>query len=191
MKIFIIIGHPGKERLSHRLADSYARGAREVGAEVRVCLLGELKFDPILHDGYAKVQELEPDLQKAKEDILWADHIVTVYPLWWGGFPALMKGFIDRVFLPGSFFKFEKGHLFPRKLLKGKSGRIMITMDTNLAIARWGLGILHYFINYLVVWSFVGIGPIRQIVFGPTFTAGEERIKKWLDKSYRLGVMLK
>ena len=76
------------------------QGAGESGAEVRKLVLAEMEFDLNLSAGYKGKQPLEPDLQEAQELIAWADHLVFVYPNWWGGMPALLKGFIDRVFLP-------------------------------------------------------------------------------------------
>ena len=58
--------------------------------------LGDLRFDPVLREGYQQVQALEPDLLQAQANILWAEHLVLVYPIWWGGIPALLKGFFDR-----------------------------------------------------------------------------------------------
>ena len=108
-RILIILGHPSASSLCAGLADAYAQGARDSGAEVRLLRLGELDFDPLLHAGYRQDQPLEPDLQRAQADILWASHLAWAYPTWWGGLPALLKGFIDRIFLPGFAFKYRKG----------------------------------------------------------------------------------
>lgn len=131
MKIFILIGHPDKEpTLNSALADAYEKGAREAGHEVRRANLADMRFDPILHRGYKVVQELEPDLKKAQEDIRWADHILITYPNWWAAMPALLKGFFDRVWLPGFAFRFNDKHTFLwEKLLKGKTARVVITTD--------------------------------------------------------------
>lgn len=55
-------------------------------------MLGEMDFDLSLSGGYKGDQALEPDLQEAQKLIAWADHLVFVYPNWWGGMPALLKG---------------------------------------------------------------------------------------------------
>jgi NAD(P)H dehydrogenase (quinone) len=111
-RILIILGHPRADSFCGALAEAYAEAARAGGSEVRVISLGSLSFDPILHNGYAAVQPLEPDLFAAQAAISWAEHLVFVYPLWWGAMPALLKGFIDRVFLPGFAFKFRDGSVF-------------------------------------------------------------------------------
>lgn len=91
----------------------------------------------VLHDGYNQVQLLEPDLVQAQADITWAEHLAFVYPIWWGGIPALMKGFFDRIFLPGFAFKYREGKAFPDKLLKGKTAHLLVTMDTPPWYYKW------------------------------------------------------
>ena len=120
-RILVILGHPANKSFCGALADSYVKGAEAAGNEVRLISLGNLSFDPVLHNGYATIQELEPDLVTAQAAITWAQHIVFVYPIWWGAMPALLKGFIDRVFLPGFAFKYREGSQFWDRLLSGRS----------------------------------------------------------------------
>ncbi len=139
-KIYILIGHPDNESTDHLLAENYAKGAREAGHEIRITQLADLKFDPILHKGYKVIQELEPDLKKVQEDISWCDHFVIIYPIWWAGMPALLKGLIERIWMPGFAFRFYKEGPFKgllwSKLLKSKTARIFVTMDNVPIIAR-------------------------------------------------------
>ncbi len=128
-KILIINGHPNWESFNFGVANAYQEGAIASGAEVRTIHIIDLKFNPNLQFGYRKRTELEPDLLLAWEDIKWADHLVWVHPVWWGGLPALMKGFIDRLFLPGFAFQYRENSLLWDKLLKGKSARIITTLD--------------------------------------------------------------
>ena len=58
---------------------------------------------------------------------MWAEHIVFVYPIWWGTMPALLKGWIDRTLLPRFAFKMRKGKLQPEKFLTGKTAEIIKT----------------------------------------------------------------
>ncbi len=100
-KILVILCHPDSNGFCGSITQAYVEGAMDTGAEIRELKLGELTFDPVLWNGYNKIQELEPDLVKAQELIHWSNHLVFVYPNWWGSMPALLKGFFDRVFLPG------------------------------------------------------------------------------------------
>jgi len=100
-RILIILGHPAETSLCRAIAEAYQSGAQAAGQDVRLLSLGQLDFDPILRDGYNTIQPLEPDLVAAQESIAWAEHLVFVYPIWWGSIPAILKGFFDRIFLPG------------------------------------------------------------------------------------------
>lgn len=107
---------------------------------MRQLKLGEMQFDPILRDGYNHSQTLEPDLLEAQRQIHWAEHLVFVYPVWWGGIPALLKGFFDRVFLPGFAFKYRNRSQLWDKLLKGRTADLLVTLDTPPWYFRWIYG---------------------------------------------------
>lgn len=128
-KILIINGHPDKESFNYGLSDAYKNGVEKSGAEVKEIRIRELNFNPNLQYGYRKRTELEPDLLEAQEKLKWADHIVWVYPVWWGSVPAIMKGFLDRVLLPGFAFKKKEGSVWWDKYFTGKTSRLICTMD--------------------------------------------------------------
>lgn len=129
-KILIINGHPDSESFCADLAISYKNGAELAKANCKLVNLTDLQYDLNLHKGYRERTDLEPDLLQIQKYILQADHLVFVYPTWWGTYPALLKGFIDRVFLPKYAFKYRENSLLWDKLLKGRSARLIVTMDT-------------------------------------------------------------
>lgn len=190
-KILIILGHPVKDTFSDSLRESYKKGALASGAEIREIVLRKLRFDLNFSEGYRGNQELEPDLVKAQQDITWADHIVLIYPNWWSTFPALMKGFIDRTFLPGFAFKYRKGSLLWDKLLKGRSARIIVTMDTPpwyywLVYRRPG----HNAMKRGIL-EFCGIRPVRVTTIGSLKISSEHKREQWIAKAERLGRKMK
>lgn len=128
-KILIINGHPNRDSFNVGLAEAYKKGAVHSGAEIQEITIADLEFNPNLQFGYQKRMELEPDLIKAWEIIQWADHLVWVHPVWWGGLPAITKGFIDRLFLPGLAFKYRENSVWWDKFLTGKTAHIITTLD--------------------------------------------------------------
>lgn len=186
-KIAIINGHPNKESFNFGITKAYKNGALESGAEIREIVIADLTFNPNLQFGYQKVMELEPDLLKAWEVIQWADHLVWVHPVWWGGLPAVTKGFIDRLFLPGFAFKYKKDSLWWDKLLKGKTAHIITTIDQPGWYYRLMYG--RPSVNQLKksTLEFCGIQPVKVTYIGIIKTSDEKQRQKWLEKVRKLG----
>lgn len=157
-RIFVLLGHPGEKSLTCFFGRQYIEGAKSSGHEVRVEHIGSMEFDPVLWEGYNEVQELEPDLKRVQEGIEWADHLVFVFPVWWGGMPGILKGMFDRMFLPGFAFKFHESGLMWQRLLKGKSARIIVTMDNFPLIQRLFFGSFVNTIKRSLLW-FSGVSP--------------------------------
>ncbi len=191
MNVLVLLGHPRVDSLCAALAEAYADGAREAAAEVRQMNLAALEYDPDVRTRSPNEQALEGGLQTARELIAWADHLVFVYPTWWGTFPALLKGFLDRVFTPGFAFHTCEGGTGYQGLLGGRSAQLITTMDTpplihrliyrqpgREAMARATLG-------------FCGIQPVRSLVFGPIRSSSPDQRQQWLARARRQGLSLR
>ncbi|AZA90317.1 Putative NADPH-quinone reductase (modulator of drug activity B) [Chryseobacterium nakagawai] len=190
-KIAIINGHPNKESFNFGVAEAYKSGALEAGAEVKEITIAELDFNSNLQFGYQKRMELEPDLLNAWEIIQWADHLVWIHPIWWGGLPAQMKGFIDRLFLPGLAYKYRENSLWWDKLLKGKTAHIITTIDQPGWYYRLMYG--RPSVNQLKksTLEFCGIKPVKVTYLGIIRTSNEEQRKTWLKSVKSLGQKMK
>jgi len=182
----VILGHPDTNSFCGSLTKAYIDSARASGSEVRELQLGELKFDPILWNGYNKIQQLEPDLIKAQELIQWSNHIVFVYPNCWGTIPALMKGFFDRVFLPGFAFKYHNASL-PEKLLSGRTAHLMVTMDTPVWYYRWIYRSPGHNEMKRAILEFCGIKVVKISEFAPVKDSSQQQRDKWIAKAKSLG----
>lgn len=189
-KIFILLGHPDKDSLNGTLAGEYERGACEAGHEVRRMNIGDMQFDPILHHGYKTIQELEPDLKMFQDNVRWCDHFVIFYPSWWSTMPALLKGLIDRVWLPGFAYHFTHGGNWWQKLLKGKSAAMFITSDTAPTIQHLIFGDTTNELRKGVLW-FSGFSPIRVHKWGYLKHFGMGRRERMKRKVYKLGMKAK
>jgi putative NADPH-quinone reductase len=189
-KITIILGNPDSDSYCASIASAYQNAAENSGHEVKLFKLGELEFDPILHKGYKEIQPVERSLQDAQEAIKWANHLVFVYPIWWGTMPSLLKGFFDRAFLPGYAFKYRPNSQFWDKLLTGRSAHVFSTMDTP----PW-----YYWLIYKMpghnqikrtILEFSGIKPVKISSFGPVRFATDAQKEKWLAKVARYAFQL-
>jgi putative NADPH-quinone reductase len=185
-QILIINGHPNPQSFNYALAKAYKVGVDQSNSIISQINISDLKFNPNLQFGYNPKVELEPDLADAIKKIQNANHIVWIYPMWWYGYPAIMKGFIDRTFLPNIAFKYGKGK-FPVQLLKGKTARIVITSDTpwwynfffmkSPAINQLKKGTL----------EFCGISPVKVTYISSVTNSSLQFRKRWLDKLTQLG----
>ncbi|MCA0008755.1 MULTISPECIES: NAD(P)H-dependent oxidoreductase [unclassified Mesorhizobium] len=189
-RILIVVGHPdpSPDRLCRGLARAYGEGAEKAGHAVRRVDLAAIDF-PMLRT----MQEFEhgsiPDeLKDAAEAIVWAEHIVFVFPLWLGTMPAMLKAFLEQVMRPGTAFAYpDKGGSFTKTLLRGRSARVVVTMGMPSVLYRlWFLGhgiagmkrsILH----------FVGISPVRETLFGMVAGASDATRAKWISQIRNLG----
>lgn len=186
MKIYILLTHPDKNSLNGALADAYEQSALEKGHEVRRQNLGDMRFDPILWHGYKTIQELEPDLKTAQENILWCEHWVIFYPIWWGSVPAIFKGFLDRTLYSGFAYKYHKTDPLWDKLLKGRSAHIFTTSD-----APWWWIYFAYRNSDLnmvkrAVLQFCGISPVKTTRFSGVRLSEEKTRQGWIEKVKRL-----
>ena len=121
IRVLVILGHPRKESFCAAIANAYATGALAAGAEVRLLFVADMQFDPNVVTASPRQQPVEPSISAAMELVAWADHLVFVFPTWWGTMPAALKGFLDRVFMPGFTFEDREDGKGWDKLLEGGS----------------------------------------------------------------------
>jgi NAD(P)H dehydrogenase (quinone) len=186
-KILIINGHPNKDSFCHSLAEAYKQGATSKGNHAVVLNLFELEFNPSLINGYSKSMNLEADLILAQEKIRWAEHIVIVHPVWWGSVPAILKGFFDRVLLPGFAFKYRQNSSLWDKLLIGKTARIIYTSDTPIWIYRYFFKAPSVTQLRDRILGFCGIKSLGVNGIGPIRKSKQEFREKWVEKIKQLG----
>jgi putative NADPH-quinone reductase len=128
---------------------------------------------------------LPPALEQAREDLRWAQHWVFLFPLWNGTMPALLKGFLEQIFRPGFALEYrEKG--FPKRLLAGRSARIVVTMGMPVLFYRWYFGAYGVRGFERSMLRFAGIKAIRESFYGLT-GAVEKTRARWIADMRRWG----
>lgn len=181
--ILIVQGHPDPAggHLCNALGDAYAEGAEAAGNPVRRIDLARCDF-PILRSQIEfEKGPLPATLETARQDLVWAQHVVLIFPLWLGAMPALVKAFLEQILRPGIAFAYQDKGL-PKKLLGGRSARVVVTMGMPAFAYRW------LFFSHAIralnrnVLGFVGFGPIRTTFFGMVENAGAQKRQGWLAR---------
>lgn len=189
-KILILLGHPDKSGLCGGLADAYESAAREAGHEVQRMNIDDMQFDPDLHHGYRAVQAIEPDLADFQECVKSCDHLVIVYPVWWYGMPAKLKGLFDRAWLPGSAFRYimtktGKRTIFWHRLFRGKTARLILTSGGHPFLIRMLPGTVNSQLRWGILW-FAGFS-VRTVWFGPAEDVSDAQKARWIARARELG----
>lgn len=184
-KVLIINGHPDArpERLCAALARAYAKGAARAGCEVRRIDVGVLDIPFLSSREDFEKGEPAAHLRRAQEDIVWAEHLVVIFPLWLGAAPAKLKAFLEQVFR--ARFTFADGGPGHAKL-KGRSARVFVTMGMPAFFFRLVFkahGLLGLENGLLRV---AGFGPVRHCIFGGV-EGRQDRAKAFLARAEALG----
>lgn len=151
MNILILNGNNQRAGFSHAITEAFAQGAATAGHIIETIHISDLKFDPVLQEGYHEIQPLEEDLLLFQQKVLWCQHLVIIYPTWWGGPPALLKGLFDRSFLPDFAFRYHEKGPWWDKLLKGRTAQLITTMDSP-------------FLWYAIVYRSAGTHLLKQAI---------------------------
>jgi NAD(P)H dehydrogenase (quinone) len=188
VRILILNAHPDEDSLCDAVASAYVQGAQEGGHEICSVALRELQFDLVLRGGYHTTKPLEPDIPKQQALIHWCEHLVIVTPNWWWSAPALLKGYIDRIFLPGFAMRYHSRFPYVVPLLKGRSARVLYTQN-----ASWLLGCLFrgdLFWRWIseAVLKHCGFKPVRRYALYQAKDSSPERRAKFLASVRQLGL---
>jgi NAD(P)H dehydrogenase (quinone) len=188
MKLLIIYTHPNHRSLSYAFLQEVLLGSEENAAieEIKVLDLYEEGFNPILVFNDTKRRRdmhADPALARYREQLIWADKIVFVYPIWWGRPPAMLMGYIDQMFASGFAYK-DTGKMLPEGLLKGKSVICISTMKGPALYPLFWLYNAHKTLMRKALFNYVGIKKVKFFEFG-SMENPRGRQKDKLNKIYR------
>ena len=134
MNLLVILAHPDPASFNHAIAHAAHEALLKNGHPVVFHDLYAEKFDPIIdRSELPKQAPLDPVVQKHCDELAGADGLIVVHPNWWGQPPAILKGWIDRVFRPGVAYEFldgDSGEGVPRGLLKLRAALVFNTANT-------------------------------------------------------------
>src|SRR4051812_41187671 len=189
MKVLIINGHPRRESFADAIMHAYLSGVPE-GVSVEKLILAELDFDVNVTTRSPKAQFHEPGILRGQELITWAEHIVFIYPTWWGTMPALLKGFIDRVFTSGFAFEETEAGIGYEPLLRGKTAEILTTMDTPALVYQLIYRAPGHNAMRRAILEFCGLIVTWISAFGPVKKSDQYKREAWLIKAMEQGLKL-
>ncbi|MGM0881548.1 MAG: NAD(P)H-dependent oxidoreductase [Bacillota bacterium] len=188
MKTLVIYTHPNHQSLSYAFLQKVIQGSGENPnvTEIKVLDLYEEGFNPVLifnENKRRRDMHADPGLAKYREQMIWADKIVFVYPIWWGRPPAMLMGYIDQMFASGFAYK-DKGGLLPEGLLKGKSVVCVSTMKGPAHYPLLWLNNAHKVLMKRALFNYVGIKKVKFFEFG-NMESPKGRQEEKLNKIYR------
>ena len=189
-RVVIIQGHPDPKgsHFCHALADAYARGAEAAGIDLTQLVVAQLDFPLLRTKEDWETGAVPPDIQRAQQAVLRADHLVIIWPLWLGAMPAILKAFLEQVFRPGlAGIKNAPGKMAWQSVLKGKTARIVVTMGMPALIYRWYFGAHSLKSLERNILRFSGIGRIHETIIGMVEAGGPKRHTRLLEKLERYG----
>lgn len=159
--VLVVHAHPDHSSFSAALRDLVVRVCAERGHEVRVHDLYEAGFSPVMSANEwslrAEAPQSKPHLAAYFNDVEWCDSLVFVYPTWWSGQPAIMKGWIDRVLANDVAWRIDRdsGHVMPA--LRNVTRIVAVTTHgrsrfANLLCGRSGRSIIVRCVRRLCSW---------------------------------------
>ncbi len=203
MKILLVYAHPEADSFNGALRDMTVKTLIELGHEVQVSDLYAMQFDPVSsrrnfttvknpdflklqyeemhaaeHDGFA------PDVAAEIAKLKWADLMIWQFPLWWFSVPAMLKGWVDRVFAMGSVYGY--GHMYEDGMLRGK--RALLSVTTGAGVDAYKPDGSNGDINAVLrpiqrgMLEFVGFEVLRPQIYYSASKVGQEQRQIWLQE---------
>ena len=169
MRLLFVHAHPVPESLNSALCKAAVESARARGHEVRLSDLHAEGFNPVMttveRRGYTEDVPIPADLQPHIEALQWAEGLILVYPTWWYSQPAILKGWMDRVWRPGIAFTLHD------------EGQRLRAALTNIRL----IGVITTFGSPWWFWTFLMGAPGRKIVLrGLRFCTNKRTRTFWL-----------
>lgn len=182
MNILIIYTHPNHTSLNYAFLQHTLDGISKNNAinEVKVTDLYEEGFDPILIFNKKKLRSdmhTDPKYKTYRDQILWADKLIFIYPIWWGRPPAMLLGYFDQLFSTNFAYRYT-GRIFQEKLLLGKSAICISTMKGPKNYPLFFLNNAHKALMKKALFGFVGIKNVKFFEFGSVEKSPEKQNKK-------------
>jgi putative NADPH-quinone reductase len=180
MNVLVILGHQRPGSFCHAIAATAVGRLRALGHEVTFHDLYADGFDPIMpHAETLKEADLPPAIQRHCDEVRAADGLIVVHPNWWGQPPAILKGWVDRVFRQGVAYEFGPGGAVVQHL-QGKRALVFTTSNTprDMELELFGDPLENLWKN--CIFGFCGVTDFRRRNFESIVLSTPEERAGWL-----------
>ena len=181
MKNLIVYAHPNSGSLNHFFKQTVLESLQESGEEIAIRDLNEINFNPVLSLDDMNGQRMgtvADDVKTEQDFITWADRIIFIYPIWWTGMPAIMKGYIDRVFSYGFAYRYDQG--IQKGLLTGKKTIIINSHGkSNAEYEAMGMDKALILTSDTGIFTYSGLEIQQHFYFDKADRASADNISNW------------
>ena len=186
MNILVVLAHPDSQSFNHAIAEAAVAALRNLGHQVVFHDLHREGFDPVLPAREIPgAGGLDATIRRHCDDLAAAEGIVVVHPNWWGMPPAILKGWIDRVFRPGVAYRFlegDGGEGVPVGLLRAKTAVVFNTSNTPAEREQNVFGDPLEALWKTCIFDLCGVKAFHRRMFGVMVTSTSEERAGWLDE---------
>lgn len=180
MNVLVVLGHQNPGSFCHAIARAATEELQTLGHAVVYHDLYAERFDPLLaHVEIPKDAPLEPVVRKHCQEVAAAHGYVIVHPNWWAMPPAMLKGWIDRVFRQGLTYEFAAGGV--NGLLKGRRAVVITTSNTprDVELAVFGDPLENLWKT--CIFGFCGVEDFVRRNFEPVVLSTPDQRRAWLE----------
>ncbi|MBV8328582.1 NAD(P)H-dependent oxidoreductase [Chryseobacterium sp.] len=184
MRHLIIYAHPNENSLNRSILNHVTETLQSENHDIKIRDLYHLNFDPVLSLADMQKQysgKVSDDVKEEQDYISWAEQVTFIYPIWWTGLPAIIKGYIDRVFSYGFAYRYDQG--IQKGLLKGKKTVIINTHGKSHEEYK------HIEMNKALtltsdhgIFTYCGFEIIRHFFFDKADKATSEDLEIWKEQ---------
>lgn len=180
MNHLIVYAHPRKGSFNHAILDTFVQALLQNEHEVVVRDLYGLEFQPVISSSEI-LGGVGEDVLQEQEHLKWADVITFIYPIWWTGLPAIMKGYVDRVFSYGFAYRYVNGEQMG--MLKGKKTIIINTQGKSHAqYAASGIDKALLLTSDNGIFEYCGMEVLKHVFFESVPSSSEATRAAWLEQ---------
>lgn len=177
-KIFIIECNPKEHSSKEEYVNTYVEEAEKLGHEVRRLNVYDLNFDFLRFKDDKQDNDLTDELKQAQDNIVWADQLVFVYPIWCFAIPAILKSFIERTFQYGILWQI--GPMGPKPVLKNKTSVIIQSYDMPFFLMKYILGDAPFKFWQVLLSQWCGYKIVKRFDLDGISTISEKKKQKWI-----------